>query len=261
MFYGKIVAALIGLLVAGPFGLVIGLFVGHIFDRGLFKTLQFASPENIARVKNSFFETTFLLLGYLAKADGRISQEEINHTEGIISQMGLNGEQRTRAIDLFRRGAEAGFQPESTVSSFLEICGPQKQLQQTLLFFLISLAQADQDIADAEHAALRQVAILMGFGGAHLEQLLRTAQAQGNFHGGATAQPAANILADAYVALGVSDTVTDKELKRAYRKLMSQNHPDKLIAKGLPEDMIKIATEKSQEIQSAYETVRKYRAP
>jgi DnaJ like chaperone protein len=91
--------------------------------------------------------------------------------------------------------------------------------------------------------------------------MLRMAQAQGHFHGssGYGAQPGAS-LKDAYEALGIASDVDDKALKRAYRKLMSENHPDKLIAKGVPEDMIKLATERSQEIQAAYEMIKKSRA-
>jgi DnaJ like chaperone protein len=262
MFYGKVIAGFIGWLVAGPIGLLIGVFIGHSFDKGLTRTFSFASPENLARIKTSFFETTFTLLGFLSKADGRISQSEIDHTESIISQMGLDGAQRKRAIELFHTGAAAGFAPEPLLSEFSQICGAQRQLQQTLLLFLISLALADgHRIAEPEHAALGRIATLMGFSAAQLEQLLRMAQAQGSFHGQAGSASRGGIsLGDAYTALGVSEQVTDKELKRAYRKLMSENHPDKLIARGVPEDMIKLATEKSQEIQSAYEMVRKQRS-
>ena len=261
MFYGKVIAGLIGLLVGGVFGLIIGVFIGHSFDKALARTFGFASPENIARIKTSFFETTFLLLGHLAKADGRISQQEIDHTESIITQMGLDGQQRTRAIELFRDGAAAEFQLESTMSVFNQTCGAQKQLQQTLLLFLISLALADDHrIDESEHAALGRIATLMGFGAAQLAQLLRMAQAQEHFHGRTGSMASGGTtLSDAYQALGVEEGVPDKELKRAYRKLMSQNHPDKLIAQGVPEHMIKIATEKAQEIQSAYEMIRKQR--
>ncbi|MEH6580646.1 MAG: co-chaperone DjlA [Halioglobus sp.] len=262
MFYGKIIAGLIGLLVAGPIGLIFGIFIGHSFDKGLVRTFGFASPENIARIKTNFFETTFLLLGHLAKADGRISQQEVDHTELIITQMGLDGQQRKRAIELFQQGSAQDFQLESVISAFNQTCGAQKQLQQTLLLFLISLALADDHtIVDSEQAALQRIASLMGFSAGQLQQLLRMAQAQEQFHSRSGAASSSGIsLSDAYVALGVDEGVTDKELKRAYRRLMSQNHPDKLIAKGVPEDMIKIATEKSQEIQSAYEMVRKQRA-
>jgi len=261
MYYGKIIGGVLGLLVLGPIGLILGLFIGHLFDNGLMQTLKFASPQNIARIKQSFFETTFLLSGYLAKADGHISQQEVDHTEAVIAQMGLNAEQRQRAIELFKQGCAADFQPETAVSAFMEICRGQRQLCQTQLFFLISLALADQKIAQAEQQALQRLARLLGFTPAQLEQMLQMAQAQGHFHGasGFGAQPGTS-LEDAYAALGVSSDVDDKALKRAYRKLMSENHPDKLIAQGVPEDMIKLATERSQEIQAAYEMIKKSRS-
>ena len=258
MFYGKVIAGLIGLLVGGPIGLIVGVFIGHSFDRGLVKTFGFASPENIARIKTSFFETTFLLLGHLAKADGRISQQEVDHTETIISQMGLDSDHRKRAIDLFREGAKAEFMLEPVMSAFSQNCGAQKQLQQTLLLFLISLILADgHSIADSEQAALQRIATLMGFSPGQLQQLLQMAQAQGSFHGGAGAAASSGItLRDAYAALGVDESVTDKELKRAYRKLMSQHHPDKLVSKGLPESMLEAAKERTREIRGAYEIIR-----
>ena len=133
-------------------------------------------------------------------------------------------------------------------------------MQKTLLLFLISLAHADQELSPPEHAALLRIAGLLGLAAGQLEQLLRMAQAQDHFHhgGGAGVQPGTS-LDDAYAALGVTAAVSDKDLKRAYRKLMSENHPDKLMAKGVPEHMIKLATERSQEIQAAYEMVRKSR--
>ncbi|MBN7797123.1 co-chaperone DjlA [Parahaliea mediterranea] len=260
MFYGKLIAGLLGLVLGGPIGLVLGVALGHLFDRGLSTTLQFGSPEQIARIKQNFFDTTFLLQGFLAKADGRISEEEIAHTEQVIQQMGLNAQQRRQAIELFRRGAAPDFQPEPVVAQFLELCRAQRQLQSTLLLFLVSLALADNKLDAAEREALGRIARLMGIGQAQLDQLLRMAQAQAHFHGhsGGTAEPGTS-LDDAYAALGVDRDIGDKELKRAYRKLMSENHPDKLIARGVPDDMVKLATEKSQEIQSAYEMIRKHR--
>jgi DnaJ like chaperone protein len=260
MIFGKAIGGFIGLLVGGIPGLIVGVFVGHAFDRGLVQTLRFGSPENLEQIKASFFETTFLLAGHLAKADGQISRQEIDHTERLFVQMGLSSEQRQRAIELFRRGSTSEFEVEATVNAFLQTCGPQRQLQQTMLLFLISLALADQVIEPAEHAALVRIATLMGLAVAQLEQLLRMAQAQEHFHGkaGYAAQPGTS-LEDAYEALGVKSRVNDRDLKRAYRKLMSENHPDKLIAQGVPEDMVKLATERSQEIQAAYEMIRKNR--
>ena len=260
MFYGKVICGLIGLMAGGVFGLMLGLAVGHAFDRGLVATLKFGSPENIQRIKASFFETTFLLSGYVAKSDGRVSEEEVQHTELVFDQMKLGGEQRKRAIELFRQGAASDFQIEPVLSAFLQVCGSQRQLQQTLLMFLVSLAMADQRIDPGEQAALERIAVTIGFGAARLEQLLRMARAQEHFHGseGYVAQPGTS-LEDAYAALGVEKTVSDRELKQAYRRRISENHPDKLIAKGVPEDMVRLATERSQEIQAAYDMIKKTR--
>lgn len=264
MFVGKIVGALFGFMAGGPPGLILGFLVGYMFDRGLTRVLQFSSPENIERVKHSFFESTFLLSGFLAKADGRVSEQEIAHTEQLFVQLGLSADQRKEAIELFRQGAEDTFELEPAVAAFVQVCGSQRQLQQMLLLFLISLAHADQQLDPAEHAALVRIAGLMDISAAKLQNLLRMAQAQEQFHshgagaGGATSASGGS-LQEAYVALGVKNSVNDKDLKRAYRKLMSENHPDKLIAKGVPEHMIKLATERSQEIQAAYEMIRKHR--
>lgn len=259
MIFGKVIGGLIGLVVGGLFGLIIGLFVGHMFDRGLLTSMKFGSPENVERIKHSFFETTFLLSGYLAKADGRVSEQEVQHTEQVFTQMALNAEQRKRAIELFRQGAAEGFEVEPVVSNFLEVCGHQRQLQQALLVFLVSLAMADQQLDAAEHSALQRIATLLGYGLAQLEQLLSMVRAQEHFHSQANTAQSATTLEDAYTALGVRQDVSDRELKQAYRKRMSENHPDKLIAKGVPEEMVKLATERSQEIQAAYEMIKQTR--
>ena len=112
----------------------------------------------------------------------------------------------------------------------------------------------------AEQRTLDRIGHLLGFSHAHIAQLLRMAQAQGQFHQAPGSQGSITRVEVAYEALGVEASATDAEIKRAYRKLISENHPDKLIAKGVPDAMIRLATEKSQEIQSAYEVIKKHRA-
>ena len=97
MVFGKIIAGLLGFLVAGPIGLVIGLFVGHSFDKGLAGNLVALSPARAAEIREVFFKTSFSLMGHLAKADGRVSEEEIHQAEHIIAQMGLDNSQRSAA--------------------------------------------------------------------------------------------------------------------------------------------------------------------
>lgn len=260
--YGKIIGGLLGFLVGGFFGLILGVLGGHAFDRGIFQVFRLASPKNLKRVRDTFFDTTFRLSGHLAKADGRISEAEVAHAEKLFAQLGLQGEKRKRAIAQFQAGAAADFRIEDATRVFLDTCGRQPQLIQTLLLFLISQAHADSTLDEAEREVLIRIAGALGVSAVQLHRLINMAQAQQQFHtsGGSNAQQSSATSIDAaYTALGVDASIDDKGLKRAYRKLMSEHHPDKLIAKGVPEAMIKVATERSQEIQSAYEAVRKHR--
>lgn len=261
MFYGKIVAGLIGLVTGGVVGLMIGLVIGHFFDRGLNNIASLASPGNLQRIQQRFLQSSFSLLGYLAKADGRVSEEEVAHTESIFAQFNFNAEQRKMAITWFGQGAKKEFNLQAEVTAFMQDCGGVPQLRHTLMMFLLSLALADQELHSAEQEALTRIASLMNIPKAELERLIRMAQAQHQFHGGGSGSSSGvGSLDDAYTALGVEASDSDADIKKAYRKLMSANHPDKLIAQGVPEHMIKLATEKSQEIQGAYELIKKHRA-
>ena len=256
MIFGKIVAGLIGLMVGGPIGLVVGVVIGHLFDRGL-RNAMLGGSASLAELQQQFFRTTFLLMGYIAKSDGRVSEEEIAHTEQVFQQLGLRDEQRNDAILLFKEGTDTGFDLETAVDDFLRAGGSHQVLKQTLLMFLIALAFADLRLEGGEREALHRVGSLLGYNAQTIDELLRMATAQGNFHAGASSS--APSLDDAYAALGISADASDAQVKRAYRKLMSEHHPDKLMAQGVPEDMLKLATEKSQEIQAAYELIRKAR--
>ncbi len=258
MFVGKLIAGLLGLVAAGIPGLFFGLVLGHLFDRGLASALGMAGP-GIGELRQQFFRTTFMLMGHVAKADGRISEEEIAHTEAIFAQLGLRDEQRHDAILLFKEGAEADFSAEAEVLAFLRAGGAHPTLKQTLMMFLIALAFADGELHEGERDALKRIGVQLGFSPQAVDQLLRMATAQEQFHQQPGATSSAATLPNAYAALGVEESASDAEVKRAYRKLMSQHHPDKLTARGVPEDMLKLATERSQEIQAAYELIRKAR--
>ncbi|MGC9552902.1 co-chaperone DjlA, partial [Vibrio metoecus] len=136
----------------------------------------------------------------------------------------------------------------------------------------VSSAFADGDVHPSERNVLHRIARGLGFSSEQLERRLRMQEAAFRFQQGGGfsgsqqqssggqqwQQPSSrNQLADAYEVLGVSETASAQEIKRAYRKLMNEHHPDKLMAKGLPPEMMNVAKEKSQQIQHAYELIRK----
>ena len=258
---GKVIAGIIGYLTLGFVGLLFGIAIGHAFDRGLWQALQAANPENLARMQKQFFATTFTLLGYVAKADGRVSEAEIAQAEGLFQQLRLNPAQRQDAIQRFKQGAEAGFDPRATITAFTSAIGVRRQAQSTLLMFLASMALADGRLDGEEREALYIIAKQLGVPTPEVDRLLAMLSAQSRFHGtGGGYQPPGRSpetrLQDAYAALGVKESATDSEVKKTYRRLMSENHPDKLMAKGVPDEMLKMATERSQEISTAYEVIK-----
>lgn len=256
---GRVFATLVGYFTLGVFGAVLGFFLGLAFDKSISKlvaeNLGVASGDKADEIKNIFMQLLFTSLGQVAKADGRVSEEEIQHTEAIIKEFALDADGREKAIAWFQQGAKQEADLASLLKPFNHIARFRPELKQVLMEALISLAMADGDLDSSEEVVLINIAKGLGINQMAFKQLLNRLKGQAGFQ---HSQPnTADQLQAAYKALGVDASMSDKEIKKAYRRLMSQHHPDKLIAQGVPEDAIKLATEKSQAIQSAYEVIKK----
>ncbi len=256
---GKIIAGVSGWLVAGPLGALLGVFLGHQFDRGFGNLLFPMSEGERHKISEIFFSTLFSLLGHLAKSDGQISQAEIALTENMMTNLGLSAERKQEAKNFFKTGAAKDFSIQLCVKSFVQVSGRHANLKNQLLSYLISLALADGELHSEEESVLRNVAIDLGFSKSNFDDLIRMIGAQAHFGGGGSTIRDEDKLADAYKSLGVASSSPESVIKKAYRKLVSQNHPDKLIGQGVPDDMIKLATERTQKIQMAYDLIRESR--
>ena len=253
----KLIGVFAGYYFFGLFGALFGLFIGSFFDRVRVYGYGGVNPLQNALRQGVFIETVFISMGKLAKADGHVSQDEIDHVEQFIQKLGMTAGHRQQAIALFKKGADPAFDIAPTYQRFMAICGHTKNLKDVLLVYLIVMALADGHFHPAEEALLNDIAARLGYDQATFKNLLDMVRNQSHFSSGQVTT--ADTLDDAYKALGVTKDSSDAEIKRAYRKLMSQYHPDKLIGQGLPEDMIAMATEQAKEIQLAHDLIKKYR--
>ena len=254
----KLIGFIAGYLLFGFFGALLGLFAGLLIDRMRAYGSGGMNPLRNAIRQAVFLETVFILMGKLAKADGRISQNEIDHIEQLMQKLGMTPAHRQQAITLFKQGADPAFDIQPSCQKFLSVCGQTKDLKQMLLVYLIVMALADGHFHPAEEAMLADIAGRLGYEQGAFRQLMEMVLNQSHFAGGQA--NTASALEDAYKALGVTKENSDAEIKHAYRKLMSQHHPDKLMGQGVPEDMIAVATEQAKEIQLAYDLIKKSRA-
>jgi len=267
-YWGKVIGGALGLATLGPLGGLLGLVVGHQFDKGLEDRERAGSGfsrAGSASVRQAFFRTTFSVMGHLAKADGRVSEEEIRAARAVMYQMQLTPELTREAMQLFNEGKQAAFPIDTVLLRFRQDARNRHDLFRTFLLIQLQAALASGHIHHAERDLLWKICQALGISRVELAQLEAMVRAQTIFGGGSGGQqgqrpiPAGQSVAEAYKILGVESTATDIEVKKAYRRLMNQHHPDKLLARGLPESMRGVAEQRTREIRAAYDAVRNAR--
>lgn len=258
-WWGKIAGGGIGFALGGPLGAMLGTMLGHQIDKVKDTGVGF-DPGSQERTQAAFFAATFSVMGHIAKADGYVSPQEIQMAEQVIVQMKLSSEQRVVAIGLFNQGKQADFDLDQVLDQFKQECRRKVTLIQMFMQIQLQAAYADGNKDPEEEKILQYICQRLGYPISMLKQLEAMLFAQQRqYSSNSNMPPQQDEIDNAYQVLGVTIDASETEVKKAYRRLMSQHHPDKLISKGLPDEMIKIATEKSKEIQKAYELIKQTR--
>lgn len=270
--WGKILGGAAGLAVGGPIGAVVGAVAGHAYDRyrdgnGRERRAE-RSPERIqerdepemlrnapppvfsdpAETRRIAFATAIIVLGAkLAKVDGVVTRDEIvafKHTfriddaeVGDVARIYNQAKTSARNFEPYARQVAALF-------------GHDPALLEELLVGLFEVARSDGEINPAEVDFLRRVGAIFGFELAAFEQIRARFSATTRELSGAD---------DAYAVLGLSRSAGDDEIKQSYRKLVREHHPDRLVARGMPEEFVDQATKTVAAINAAYDRIARER--
>ncbi|SNY68958.1 co-chaperone DjlA [Enterobacter sp. CC120223-11] len=264
-YWGKVIGVGVALMMGGGFwGAVLGLLIGHMFDKARSRRLNFFANQQ--ERQSLFFATTFEVMGHLTKSKGRVTEADIQVASVLMDRMNLHGASRTAAQQAFRVGKADNYPLREKMRQFRGVCFGRFDLIRMFLEIQIQAAFADGSLHPNEREVLFVIADELGISRAQFEQFLRMMQGGAQFGGGYQQQSQSGggwqqaqrgpTLEDACNVLGVKPTDDATTIKRAYRKLMSEHHPDKLVAKGLPPEMMEMAKQKAQEIQRAYELVK-----
>lgn len=263
--FGSLIGSIIGFKFGGYLGLFLFAYLGYQAENWVMENM-FGRVSRKQRIQKSYFEALFVSLGKLAKADGVVTKDEIRKCESVMQQMHLDSKQRNRAIELFNIGKKAGSTIDPYLHNLMKESRGSYAVKQMFMDVMIEVAIAENNINQAELNFLiwlcqsirfpQNIFItLLRMRGFNVNNGNQSQQSQQNhsqqWQRKATTSP--------YQILGVSSSDSKVVIRRAYKKLMSQNHPDKLIAKGLPPEMIEIAKTKTQNIQAAWEEIKQTR--
>jgi len=230
--WGKIGGAAAGLALGGPLGALIGAVAGHMmFDR----TKSAPSPQ---QAQLAFTIGVIALAAKMAKADGVVTEDEVRAFRQVFEVPESEAASVSRLFELANRSVD-GY--EAYARQLAGLFGERADILEDVIDGLFHIAVADGAVHERELAYLQNVAAIFGFDEADFERI--------------TARHVRPAGEDPYRVLGVDRSATDEEIKRVYRRLVAEHHPDRAMARGLPEEFVKIATDKLSRINAAYDRI------
>lgn len=271
---GKVAGAVVGYMAWNVWGAAVGIALGHGGDiawKHWRENKRHASGKVTGQ--STWFESLFIIMGHVAKADGRVSKQEIQIADALIAELGLNPLQRDSAILLFRQGKEGEFDFNRLMKRLNAVMPDQQHSHERFLKCQLFIAVADGEVSRDQLVILRKVRQRLGINKIRYQQLgkeaiaelgplLQKHAAEMDATSRSSTVPAPGLdreLVNAYALLKISHEVEDEDVVRAYRRQLSRQHPDKLAARGATDQEIEEATVRTRSIRTAYERIRESR--
>ena len=237
----------IGAMIAGPFGAMIGAAIGANMGGTNPQQGNRIGFSDSQRKQALFFTAAFSMVGKMAKADGRVCEDEIAAIHRISREaLGLDAQTQKFAINIFNQAKGSNDSFASYAKQFGDLFGQEPQLCNFMMNFLFEVAMADGKLHAGEEELLLEA-----------KQAFRlhdsVYQSMRSRHTGTAT--GTQSLAKHYEILGVPQGASKAEIKKAYRQKVAEYHPDKIEGKGLPPEFIKFANDKVAEINGSYDAV------
>lgn len=263
-YWGKIVGTLAGLATRNPWLAVLGLILGHQFDRGFAERFSrlggFGSADAIENVPEEFVAGLFRVMGFLAKSDGRVTENEIRAARSVMHRLNLGPAQVRHAIHWFEEGKDPGFPLLTTLRRLRREGARSNQARVLFIRLLLEVALSKPTLHQRERAIVWTICSEFDIGRVELAQLEAMLRAQRGFRKSPAGSADSARVDEAYRVLGIDRNSSNAEIKKAYRRLMNKNHPDKIAAGNPDADQIASAERKTREIRGAYEMLKARRS-
>ena len=262
LYWGKIIGALLGLLTLKPWFVLLGLIIGHQFDRGFAARYRSFEKQGTpgGRLPDEYLQPLFLTMGHLAKLDGRVSEEEIRAARAVMHRLGLGPGNVRNAINWFEEGKNPNFPLQQTVRQLRRSAARRADLRTLFVRLLLEVALAKDRLHQRERAAIWTVCTELDIGRVDLAQLEAMLRAQRGFRRSPAGDADTQRIKAAYRTLGVEESASNDEIKTAYRRAMNKNHPDKIAASNPADEVVAAAQKRTREIRSAYEMLKARRS-
>ncbi len=259
-YWGKVVGVLAGLASGRPLLALVGLILGHQFDRGFAGRFRKFGPDSssgrLEQLSAQFVQALFQTMGHLAKSDGWVSEDEIRAARAMMHRLGLGPVEVRQAIVWFEAGKTSSFALESMLRQLRAESATRSEMRSLFLQLLMEVSLAKPVLHQKERAMLWTICTELGIGRVEFAQLEAMLRAQRGFRRSAAGDVDARRVSEAYITLGVDKSSTNDEIKKSYRRLMNKNHPDKLSGSNPDEAAVNEAERRTKEVRGAYEMLK-----
>jgi len=237
-FWKAGIGGMIGFTIGGPIGGILGAIIGSkLGDK------EQARPSNNQKNQAAFFTALFACFAKIAKADGKVTREEVDKVDHFIKErFKFPPDQRAFAIQVFNHAKDDNNSFKDYASQLSSLLSNNQSALVMFYELLFELSMADGHLDPAEEEILSQAIPIFGLDPDLFNLNKRKFGAD---------------ISDAYAVLGVTKDMSYKEIKTAYQRKRKEFHPDTLLSKGLPEELLEKAKDKFIEIQSAFEEIEK----